>query len=99
MVKLPPDQVSQKNVAYLTDRVLLAEGKKQIYGTQFSLVDGAWQVRPLEDEANVDKRRAEIGLSTMAEYVKVLKAEYGSGAAESTTSSQPQGAIASPQAK
>ena len=35
MTTLPKDEVSRSNLAYLTDRVLLAEGKKQIYGTQF----------------------------------------------------------------
>lgn len=79
MTKLPKEEVSQKNLAYLTDRVLLAEGKKQVYGTQFTSVDGKWQPRPLEDEANVDKRRAEVGLSSLAEYAKLLDQEYGGG--------------------
>ena len=55
MAQLPKDELSQMDFAYLTDRVLLAEGKKQIYGTQFDQVDGKLQPRPLEDEANVDK--------------------------------------------
>jgi len=80
MTKLPKDQVLGKNLAYLTDRVLLAEGKKQLYGTQFTLVDGKWIPRSLEDEANVDKRRAELGLPPLAEYVEQLKKAYGSGA-------------------
>ena len=32
---------------------------------------------PLEDEANVDTRRAEVGLPPLAEYVKQLEAVYG----------------------
>src|SRR5947209_12005319 len=31
MVKLPKAEVSQTDIAYLTDRVLLAEGKRQVY--------------------------------------------------------------------
>lgn len=77
MAKLPKGEVDGKDVAYLTDRVLLAEGKKQVYGTQFHSPNGKWEPRPLEDEANVDKRRAEVGLSTLAEYVKQLEAAYG----------------------
>lgn len=77
MTKLPKDEVSQKDLAYLTDRVLLAEGKKQLYGTQMTLVDGKWKPRPLEDEANVDKRRAEVGLSSLADYIKIIEANYG----------------------
>ena len=76
MTKLPKHERDGKNLAYLTDRVLLAEGKKQLYGTQFTKVNDVWKPRPLEDEANVDKRRAEVGLSTLAEYAKQLSAMY-----------------------
>jgi uncharacterized protein DUF6624 len=78
MAKLPRDEMSQSNLAYLTDRVLLAEGKKQLYGTQFTLIDGSWKPRPLENEADVDKRRAEAGLPPLAEYRKLIEREYGS---------------------
>jgi hypothetical protein len=77
MARLPRDEISQQNVAYLTDRVLLAEGKKQVYGTQFTLTDGKWKPRPLEDEANVDLRRVEVGLPPLAEYAKEIEAYYG----------------------
>ena len=77
MADLPKHEVSQSNLAYLTDRVLLAEGKKQLYGTQFAVVDGKWKPRPLEDEASVDKRRAEVGLPPLAEYRKLIEQEYG----------------------
>ena len=46
MARLPKGEVSISNLAYLTDRVLLAEGKKQLYGTQFTSVDGKWQPGP-----------------------------------------------------
>ncbi|HEY0093685.1 MAG TPA: DUF6624 domain-containing protein [Archangium sp.] len=59
---------SGKDLAYLTDRVLVAEGKPQRYGTQFHMVEGKLVPRPIEDEANVDARRAAVGLGTMAEY-------------------------------
>lgn len=77
MAELPKGEVSPANVAYLTDRVLLAEGKKQRYGTQFNFVDGKPQVRPLEDEKNVDRRRAEVGLPPLADYAKVIEEQYG----------------------
>ena len=77
MTKLHKTEVSLSNLAYLTDRVLLAEGKKQIYGTQFTTIEGKLQPRPMEDEANVDKRRAEMGLSTLAEYAKIIEKQYG----------------------
>ncbi|HEY3391595.1 MAG TPA: DUF6624 domain-containing protein [Lacipirellulaceae bacterium] len=78
MAKLPKTEASQADLAYLMDRVLLAEGKKQIYGTQFTSSGEKWEPRPLEDAANVDKRRAEVGLQPLAEYVKVLELLYAS---------------------
>jgi hypothetical protein len=77
MGKLPENEVSQSNIAYLTDRVRLAEGKKQVYGTQFMQEDGKWKPRPLEDEANVDRRRAEVGLPPLAEYIRLIQQQYG----------------------
>jgi hypothetical protein len=70
-------QVTKQNYAYLTDRVLLAEGKKQLYATQFVLENGVWNPKPLEDPDNVEKRRAEMGLGTLAEYRKLLEEFYG----------------------
>ena len=61
-------------LAYLTDRVLVAEGKPQRYGTQFYTVGGKLAPRPIEDEANVDARRKEVGLPTMAEYERQMRA-------------------------
>jgi hypothetical protein len=77
MTKAPKEEVSQKNLAYLTDRVLLAEGKKQIYGTQFTSTNGKWEPRALEDPENVDKRRKEVGLPPLSEYVKMMEQMYG----------------------
>jgi len=64
---------SAKDLAYLTDRVLVAEGKPQRYGTQFHNVEGKLVPRPIEDEANVDARRAAVGLGTMAEYTEQMQ--------------------------
>jgi hypothetical protein len=59
------------SLALLEDRVLLAQGKKQIYGSQISqdLQTHDYYVRPLEDPDNVDKRRAAVGLEPLAVYV------------------------------
>ena len=79
MAKVPRDEIFQRDIALLTDRVLLAEGKKQVYGTQFTLENGKCKPRPLEDEANVDKRRKEVGLPPLAEYLKEAESFYGGG--------------------
>lgn len=69
-----------QDYALLLDRVLMREGKPQIYGTQarrFSEWKGHEPVlMPIEDEANVDKRRASIGLSPLAQYKKMLREAY-----------------------
>lgn len=69
-------EASAGELAYLTDRVLVGENKKQIYGTQFRTVDGKLEPYPIEDEKNVDKRRKEIGLSPLAEYRKKVEEAY-----------------------
>ena len=74
MMALPQNEISQVNLAMLTDRVLLAEGKHQIYGTQFVIRDGEWVPLRLEDEENVDDRRAEVGLPPLAEYKAMIEA-------------------------
>ena len=61
------------HLAYLTDRVLVAEGKPQRYGTQFHTVDGKLVPEPIEDEAHVDARRKEVGLPPMAEYERLMR--------------------------
>lgn len=62
---------SSSNLALLEDRVALRQGKKQIYGTQVTKdeVTGESYVLPLEDPDNVDKRRAEVGLEKLQDYL------------------------------
>jgi len=59
------------SLALLEDRVALGQGKRQIYGSQIwrDQETQAYYVAPLEDPANVDKRRAEVKLGPLAEYV------------------------------
>lgn len=60
-----------RSLALLEDRVALRQGKRQIYGSQIGRdpESGDFYVSPLEDPNNVDKRREEVGLGTLAEYV------------------------------
>lgn len=69
-----------QDYALLLDRVLVADGKPQVYGTQTKIFD-QWKgeepvFEPIEDESNVDKRRAEVGLPSMAAYRLLLKQMY-----------------------
>ena len=72
--------LSGPNYALFVDRVLVEEGRPQIYGSKARPVDqwtrGEPVFYPIEDESNVDKRRAQVGLSTMADYRKLLKEMY-----------------------
>jgi hypothetical protein len=61
-------EVDAVDLAYLTDRVLVNEGMKQIYGTQFWKVEGVLVPRPIEDEAAVEALRADVGMGTMQDY-------------------------------
>ena len=78
------DAVSKGNarpgqLAMLEDRILLRENKKQLYGTQVRSgpdTQGKLVVRPIEDEHNVDARRAAEGLPPLTEYLKEVGIVY-----------------------
>jgi hypothetical protein len=61
---------SHGDLAYLTDRVAVARGEEQTYGTQIRC-DGTEAVpaTPIADEARVEERRAEAGLDPLRGYV------------------------------
>ena len=66
------------DLAYLEDRVALGEGRKQLYGTQMQLdtKTGKYKFAPIDDEPNVDKRRAAIGLEPLEAYAREAGFEY-----------------------
>lgn len=59
------------SLALLEDRVALRQGNRQIYGSQIGKdpESGEYYVSPLIDPENVDKRRAEVGLGPLSDYV------------------------------
>jgi hypothetical protein len=63
-------EATVRELAYLTDRVLLAEGQAQVYGTQVTRRGDAWVPRNLRDAAGVDERRAAANLEPLAEYLR-----------------------------
>ena len=60
-------EATARDLAYLTDRVLLHEGQPQVYGTQLVGRGGRWVPDNLRDPDGVDGRRAAVGLGTIAE--------------------------------
>lgn len=66
--KLPLTKQRRGHIAFLTDRVLVNEGKKQIYGTQF-LNNKPYPIENIED---LDKRRKEMHLEPFEEYYSMM---------------------------
>jgi hypothetical protein len=63
-------EASAQHLAMLCDRVLVNEGRPQIYGTQIAgVVDGAPVPWPCEDPDHMDERRAEVGLDPFAVHI------------------------------
>ncbi len=72
--------LSGPNYALFIDRARVDDGRPQVYGSRAKPFDqweaGEPALYPIEDEANVDKRRAEVGLSSLAEYREFIKRLY-----------------------
>jgi hypothetical protein len=66
---------SPGDLAYLIDRVRVAKGQPQLYGTQLGAdANGDLAPRtPIEDPENVDERRAAMGLGTLEEYYEEFR--------------------------
>ncbi|MDR2126986.1 MAG: hypothetical protein LBP63_09175 [Prevotellaceae bacterium] len=60
--------------ALLKDEMALKQGKRQIYGSRIGIdvQTGKYYIVPLEDPDNIDKRRAEIGLSKYNDYLSIF---------------------------
>lgn len=78
LVEVQQHNASGENYAYLKDRVLVNEGKKQLYGTQARYDQKSRQNRPfpIEDSLHVDQRRKQVGMVPLNEYLKQLDALY-----------------------
>ncbi len=63
-------------LALLEDRVALGEGKKQIYGSQLTGNQSGMSLRPMIDPDNVDKRRADVGLEPLADYLARFNVQW-----------------------
>jgi len=77
-------EMQWKNVVYMIDRVRLEKGQKQLYGTQIQplkdsvtgyLTDKA-MIAPIEDEANLNERRAKVRLGTIEQEAKEFGIKY-----------------------
>jgi hypothetical protein len=69
-------KASATDLALLIDRVEMRNGRPQVYGSQINMKDGKYAIYRILDEANVNKRRAEVGLPPLEQYVKRWNIEY-----------------------
>jgi len=83
-VKLLQQAVSEKkanpaNLAYLTDRIAVFEGKMQLYGTQFDWDEnGELSPRAFDNIIKVNQRRTLIGLNTLEEQIQIMRKRVSS---------------------
>ncbi len=70
----PRNLSSKKYIAYLEDRILCFEGKKQIYGTQFDEFSNTKdQLHAANDLENIDQLRLMMDLPPLKEQIEVHK--------------------------
>jgi len=68
------DKANPKNLAYLSDRIAVFEGKHQIYGTQFNWdKNGKLSPEPFDNLTKVNQRRKSIGLNTLEEQITIIR--------------------------
>ena len=71
-------ELGKESLALLVDRINIRRGKKQLYGSQVGDIygNGKYEFAPIEDEENVNKRRAEMGLVPIEVYAKYFNIDY-----------------------
>ena len=64
--------------ALLLDRVRMADGKDQLYGSQFVRSEDGNSIVPwpIEDVEHVDARRERVGLTLLAEQAREMREQY-----------------------
>ena len=66
-------ELPRREFAMLTDRVLIAEGKKQLYGTQAEIKGDHIYLMPVDDPSNLNIRRASMSMGPESDYLKTLE--------------------------
>jgi hypothetical protein len=69
-------KIGGTEIAYIVDKILVAEGKLQRFGTQTDEKDNRLVISPVEDPEHVDQRRERYLLPPMAVYKKSLADAY-----------------------
>lgn len=71
-------EASWLSYALMYDRIQVSQDKPQLYGSQvrYNVATKKSELFPIEDEKNVDKRRTEMGLGPLADYVSQWGIRY-----------------------
>jgi len=64
------------DMALMDDRIRMRRNKKQLYGSQTTVVNGKTYIWPIEDAQNVDERRKSVQLPPLADYLKIGGLNY-----------------------
>lgn len=78
--------IRKDQLALLTDRVLIAQGKPQRYGSQYLDVGTSGvRMQAVESPETLDQRRASMGLPPSATYECIVKSVYAPAAKTATS--------------
>jgi putative acetyltransferase len=69
-------QAEASQYAELNDSILVSQGEPQDFGTQAHIQNGKLEFYPIQNRAEVDQRRAAMGLMPLQEFRKVLEQAY-----------------------
>ena len=70
-------KANASSLALLMDRIEMRNGRPQIYGSQINTDStGKSTIYKMLDEPNVNKRRQDVGLQPLEEYVKFWNIDY-----------------------
>jgi len=74
------DEARPRELAYLTDRVRVNEGRPQVFGTQMRPDENEMPVpKPIEDPERLDERRAQVGLEPFDQYLREFVHQFDAG--------------------
>lgn len=70
--------IRKSQMALMQDRMLMNDGKPQIYGSQVvsDHESDGWKLYDLKEPKKVDKRRAAIGMEPLSDYLKNFDIEF-----------------------
>jgi hypothetical protein len=70
------DEIAGFELGLIIDKLLRAEGKPQLFGSQFRVEDDFIIMEPVQDPERLDERRARYLLPPIMEYIKMLEDHY-----------------------